>query len=237
LALEAKKQAEETNSAVGPAPITAEAPTATTAAETVRVGGYVLLSDLKATWKDKSPCSGSGPYADMRQGTTVAFLGQNGAVAESKLLAGEAIDVQGRIRCMLIFAPIQVPVADQYTVKVGSRDGVDYDLADFKALGEQPLTLFVGDTDEKAPPPPAADEITAEGTLLVPSEVKPGTYRATVPGDAIGCYWARLNAPDDSFEAIIANGNGSPGERMTVTIRKSDKAFQTRGCGTWKKIG
>lgn len=76
-----------------------------------------------------------------------------------------------------------------------------------------------------------AGSITESGTLLVGSEVKPGTYRAEVPEDSLGCYYARLSSEDDS--AIIANGLGSPGDRMTVTIRNRDKAFHTDGCGIW----
>lgn len=86
-------------------------------------------------------------------------------------------------------------------------------------------------------PPAGPVTISDEGVLLVPSEVKPGTYRATVPSDSISCYWARLKAPQDDFESIIANGNGDAGQKMTITIRSSDKAFKTEGCGVWEKIG
>jgi hypothetical protein len=91
-------------------------------------------------------------------------------------------------------------------------------------------------TEEKPPPAPAGS-ITDEGILLVPSEVKPGQYRATVPPSSFGCYWARLsNTSGESMDAIIANGLGDPGTKLTVTIKATDKAFETRSCGTWQKI-
>jgi hypothetical protein len=88
-------------------------------------------------------------------------------------------------------------------------------------------------TAKPAPPPPG---IHGDGTFLVPSEVRPGRYRATVPADSYGCYWERLKGTSGSFSDIIANGNGEPGARMTVTIGTTDKAFHTEGCGDWAKV-
>jgi hypothetical protein len=84
---------------------------------------------------------------------------------------------------------------------------------------------------------PTAVTITEEGVLLVGSEVKPGTYRATVPEDSVNCYWARLKGTSGSLDDLIANGNGEPKQRMVVTIHSSDKAFEQHGCGTWTRIG
>jgi hypothetical protein len=96
----------------------------------------------------------------------------------------------------------------------------------------------VGDVnaDPKTTPPPA-NTITDEGVLLVPGDVKPGTYSTTVPADSPLCYWARLKATDGSIDAIIANNDVAPGNKVTVTIKPTDKAFETHGCGTWHKIG
>jgi hypothetical protein len=91
-----------------------------------------------------------------------------------------------------------------------------------------------------APAAPAKAQpvgITTEGVLLVPAEVKPGTYRTTVPADSFGCYWERLSGTSGELADIIANGNVSPGQRATVTVKKTDKAFKTQGCGSWAKIG
>lgn len=87
-----------------------------------------------------------------------------------------------------------------------------------------------------APPPPPPPGIRTEGILLVPGEVAPGTYRATVPSGE-HCYWARLRGTTGEFAEIIANGNGDPGERVTVTVKASDKALEQHGCGEWAKIG
>lgn len=75
-----------------------------------------------------------------------------------------------------------------------------------------------------------------EGVLLVPGEVKPGRYRAVVPDDSYGCYWARLKNLDGGIDSIIDNGNGEPKQRMTITVKKTDKAFETSGCGNWVKF-
>lgn len=91
-------------------------------------------------------------------------------------------------------------------------------------------------TTTKPKPTKTKVQITDEGMLLVPSEVKPGVYRATVP-DGEHCYWARLKSLDGSFGSIIDNANGDPGQKMTTVIKASDKAFETHGCGTWVKIG
>lgn len=87
------------------------------------------------------------------------------------------------------------------------------------------------------PPPPAppGNQITEEGRLAVPADVLPGTYKASVPGDSIGCYWARLKAMDGEMASVIANGYSQPGAKVTVTIKATDKGFETQGCGAWTK--
>lgn len=95
-------------------------------------------------------------------------------------------------------------------------------------------------TTEAAHPPATTSPVTGisgDGTYLVPAEAKPGTYRAVVPADSTGCYWARLKATDGSFDSILANDTGNAGATMTVTILPTDKAFQTTGCGPWAKVG
>lgn len=84
-------------------------------------------------------------------------------------------------------------------------------------------------------PAPNPNVIDSDGTFIVGTEVAPGTWRAKVPADSFGCYWARLKNLDGDFTAIIANNNGLPGSAMTVTIKDSDKGFETRGCGKWSK--
>jgi hypothetical protein len=87
----------------------------------------------------------------------------------------------------------------------------------------------------KSKPPAAAPAATipGDGTFLVGSDVKPGTYRSR-PAEGGGglCYWARL--ADTAGGDIIANelGKGS----QIVTIKATDKAFKTNGCEDWTKV-
>lgn len=82
-----------------------------------------------------------------------------------------------------------------------------------------------------APPPAPKAAISEDGVYLVGADIKPGTYRNGNEGD---CYWARLKSTNGDLDAIIANGNGG---NQVITIKKTDKAFETRYCGSWTKIG
>jgi hypothetical protein len=82
-----------------------------------------------------------------------------------------------------------------------------------------------------AAPAPKAAGIT-DGTWRVGDEVKAGTYTATVPDGEL-CSWERLRGftgGDDLIDIGVGNG----GERMRVTIKKTDAGFKTQGCGPWK---
>lgn len=92
-------------------------------------------------------------------------------------------------------------------------------------------------TTAPAPKPsPVPVTITDEGVLLVGTDVKAGTYRTTVPADSNNCYYARLRDLKNNVDSIVANGNFNPGDKVTVTIARSDKAFEVNGCGTWKRV-
>ncbi|TCC32332.1 hypothetical protein [Kribbella sindirgiensis] len=82
-----------------------------------------------------------------------------------------------------------------------------------------------------AAPPEAAVTFEGDGTYEVGVDIKPGKYK-TAGGD--GCYWARLKSLDGGFDAIIAN-NLSDGPQ-TVTIKKTDKGFETSNCAAWRKV-
>lgn len=101
------------------------------------------------------------------------------------------------------------------------------------SLAPKPTT-----TSKPASPEVASTLVTFESgsTLLVPQEIKPGTYRALVPADSY-CYWERLKDTSGSLDAIIANNNVEAGKKATVTISAHDKAFNSRDCGTWVRIG
>jgi small nuclear ribonucleoprotein (snRNP)-like protein len=60
------------------------------------------------------------------------------------------------------------------------------------------------------------------------NDVPAGTYRSR-GGD--GCYWARLKSFSGDVNAILANANASG--PTIVTIKATDKGFQSENCGTW----
>ena len=70
-----------------------------------------------------------------------------------------------------------------------------------------------------------------DGTHRVGRDISAGTYRAPRVGGLFGCYWARLRNFSGGLNSIIANGNESA--PALVTIKRTDKGFETRGCGTW----
>jgi hypothetical protein len=81
-----------------------------------------------------------------------------------------------------------------------------------------------------------SDGISGDGTWMIPSDVKPGNYKATVPSKSYGCYWARLSGTSGELNDIIANGTETAGTPVLVTIGASDKAFKTSRCGAWTRI-
>ena len=81
-----------------------------------------------------------------------------------------------------------------------------------------------------APPPAPAGVMADDGIYLVGTDIKPGTYRNGPEGD---CYWARLRNTNGDLDSIIANNNGG---NQVVTIKRTDKAFETSNCGTWRKV-
>jgi hypothetical protein len=126
-------------------------------------------------------------------------------------------------------------------VRGGSRDPIDTD--GFRASGTAIVVYCApyGPTPQAEPevttqaPRPAPGTIEGDGTFLVPSEVKAGTYRTTVP-EGGHCYWERLRGTSGTLSDVIANDNSDPGARVIVTIKASDKAFHTEGCGDWAKV-
>jgi hypothetical protein len=79
----------------------------------------------------------------------------------------------------------------------------------------------------KTPRPPSGRSFD-DGILRVGSDIKPGTYRAP---DAAGCYWARLKNFSGNFDAILANAN--PSGPSVVTIKPTDRGFESDDCGGW----
>lgn len=99
-----------------------------------------------------------------------------------------------------------------------------------------------GEDPQAAPAHGPATTITSgdgafdESTYEVGVDITPGKWRTDGPPSGDGpCYWARLKNTDGDFDSIIANGNA--GGKTTVTIGKTDGAFQLRGGGcTWTKV-
>lgn len=83
-----------------------------------------------------------------------------------------------------------------------------------------------------AEPKGPSGSIPGDGVFLVGEDIKPGTYRSNADGGY--CYWARLSGLSGELDDIIANGN--PTGPTVVTISSSDEAFETNGCGEWKRI-
>lgn len=77
---------------------------------------------------------------------------------------------------------------------------------------------------------PGAVAIEGDGTYAVGLDLHAGTYTSTSDGL---CYWARLDGVDGNPQAIIANSAAEG--RQTVTIKASDDAFRTSGCGSWTR--
>lgn len=80
--------------------------------------------------------------------------------------------------------------------------------------------------------PPAQPLATfGDGTFIVGSDVQPGTYRNN---GTSGCYYARLSGFDGTTGNILANGNSD--SQVIITIKPTDKGFESSGCGTWAQL-
>lgn len=77
----------------------------------------------------------------------------------------------------------------------------------------------------------STSRIESDGTYIVGKDIKAGKWRSS-GGDF--CYWARLKNFGGTLGSIVANDNVLGG-RAIVTIRSTDKGFETTGCGTWKR--
>lgn len=66
-----------------------------------------------------------------------------------------------------------------------------------------------------------------DGTHRVGRDVPAGTYRTR---GGTSCYWARLRNFSE-LNGILANENASG--PAVVTIKRTDRGFESTGCGTW----
>jgi hypothetical protein len=102
---------------------------------------------------------------------------------------------------------------------------------------DQPIAGGKAATSKPAAKKPNPNQITGDGTFAVPSQVKPGSYRAVVPQDSFGCYYERRKDASGELSGIIANDNAESGAQVIVQVKSTDKYFKTQGCGTWTKVG
>lgn len=167
--------------------------------------------------KETEPLSGPAP------------LSETEPCHETKPLHGTApLKQQPRITAGLLLAFIVAIVANLAVIGILASSGEPASTAMVHAE-EQPLPVPV------ALPAPANLATTfGEGRFLVGTDIAPGTYQTTGPSDKFDCYWERLKDISGAPDSIIANDlkNGA----ATVTIDKSDVAFQTRWCNTWSKV-
>ena len=88
-------------------------------------------------------------------------------------------------------------------------------------------TTSVSPADSAGAPPPENAILQSRGSLRVGEEMAPGVWRA---GRAESCSWKRLNASENSDNAVIGSGSS-----LTVEIKPSDLAFWSEGCGRWSQ--
>ena len=85
---------------------------------------------------------------------------------------------------------------------------------------KQPITVI---------PASSLGDSFGDGTWVVSSDIKAGTYRSSQTGSS--CYWQRLSGFSGEFEDIIANELTDA--ISVVEISPTDAGFSTERCGTW----
>lgn len=107
-------------------------------------------------------------------------------------------------------------------------------------------THTIQTTSSPSPTPtrPAGDKTTkaaaptiGDGVWQVGVDMPAGRWRTIVPADERNCYWARLKGFAGDLNDISANDNQGPGTAVVVTVKATDKGFESNGCGIWAKIG
>jgi hypothetical protein len=83
------------------------------------------------------------------------------------------------------------------------------------------------------PPSAAPTDPFGAGTWLVPDEIATGKWQNSDVSQ--GCAWTKLSSLNGEPSAVIASGVAESVGTMDIT--GSEKAFDSRGCGTWTRIG
>lgn len=219
----------------GPTPSTTSTTVPTTAAptfESIEVTGEVIVQRKPGDAVFCQPADSAvvvGSAIEVRDQNSNSLGHSTLADGDEALVTGE--DVNGDQvddRCHLPFTIPDVSLSgSSYALWVAGQESEP--ITEDALRGE--LNFTIGKPTAVPSPKPPAGTFPGDGTFLVPSEVKPGTYRSTA-GD--GCYWARLGGTSGDLADIIANGN--PSGPAVVTIRAGDKAFETARCGEWRRI-
>jgi hypothetical protein len=107
-------------------------------------------------------------------------------------------------------------------------------LFNFSASADQPsdAATTASGSDQGARVPASS---FPDGQWLVGGDIRPGTYAVTVAAGTAGCTWERNASTDGNATSVLESGNGKAGEALVVSIKDTDKVFQSRGCGTWQR--
>jgi hypothetical protein len=84
-----------------------------------------------------------------------------------------------------------------------------------------------------APPSSTPTDPFGPGTWLVNQEVAPGLWQNSDSSE--GCSWSRLSSLDGSPSSV--NGVGFGFTVITIELTEADRAFDSKGCGTWSRVG
>lgn len=95
-------------------------------------------------------------------------------------------------------------------------------------------SVYVIDTVAIAPLAAADPTIAGDGTYLVGTDIRPGTYRSAPSESGLPCQWWTLAKLGDLSSQT---GFDSSSGQTYATIHPTDAAFHTQFCQTWQKVG
>jgi hypothetical protein len=78
-----------------------------------------------------------------------------------------------------------------------------------------------------------AEDFGGNGTVLVGTQVVPGTYRAPAPTYGTYCYWSRLRNVSGAKAVIATDSTTGP---AVIKVAPSDYEVQTSGCPRFHRI-
>lgn len=113
------------------------------------------------------------------------------------------------------------------------RQNVEKALSNNAKIGiDEPTSRIILPTATPEPevlPATRDSDYFGDGTWVVGSDIKAGTYRSSQTGNS--CYWQRLSGFSGELDDIIANGVTDA--IWVVEIASTDAGFSTERCGTW----